>query len=485
MHRAVLRPDAPGTLRARLARFMRTVLLTLVLATGCGGAPVALEQPAGWDDAIALPPVTDEDPDPNVVQVSLEARITSLEVKAGTRSDVWAYNGGLPGPLIRARVGQRLVVRFTNSLPEATTVHWHGVRVPNPMDGSELSQAPVPPGGAFEYRFELRDAGTFWYHSHVNSSAQVGHGLYGMLLVDEAKGPPLGDALPLVFSDMSLAADGSILPGDQDGALGSYFGREGNTLLLNGRVLPHLGARAGVPQRWHLVNASRSRFFLLRVPGATLVRLGGDGGRIAKPEPLDAIFLVPGERMEVQVTFAAASEKHVVQLDDANRFHLPAPQPPEPLFTLEVQAAKPGQPKPPALPAALRSIDALDAGGGLARSLVLGDTSVAGKPVLTINGQPSWELPPLHARLGTTETWTVENTTDFDHPVHLHGYFFQVLDRGGVAFAPEWKDTINLPAKQRLRFAVSFDERPGTWMFHCHILDHVELGMMAMLMVDP
>jgi FtsP/CotA-like multicopper oxidase with cupredoxin domain len=214
-------------------------------------------------------------------------------------------------------------------------------------------------------------------------------------------------------------------------------------------------------------------------------RIGGDGGLLEKPEALTQVHLVPGERVELWVVFDAPTDgPQRVFAEDANRFHLPAPQPAEPLFTVEVVPAVEGQPAA-TLPDTLRTIAPLDTRTALPRTLTLGEAGDGGLPVLTINGQPSWDAPPLQAELGSTETWTVVNDTEYDHPVHLHGYFFQVLDVGGKPWPVEWKDTVNLPRKQRLRFAVAFDERPGMWMFHCHILDHVELGMMAMLEVMP
>ena len=118
-------------------------------------------QPAGWDDDLALIRVTDLDPAPDVLEFTLEARLADLEIIPGVRTSVWTYNGLLPGPYIRVKIGDTVVVHFTNSLPEATTIHWHGVRVPNNMDGAPgMTQQPIAPGGTFRYEFVVRDAGT-------------------------------------------------------------------------------------------------------------------------------------------------------------------------------------------------------------------------------------------------------------------------------------------------------------------------------------
>jgi FtsP/CotA-like multicopper oxidase with cupredoxin domain len=459
-------------------------LMLLAGALACTPPPPPRQaQPEGWKDGIGLPELEDTDADPEVVTVSLEARLNTVELVSGTSTVAWTYNGLVPGPVIRARIGQTLVVNFTNSLPEPTTVHWHGIRVPSGMDGTEVSQTPTPPRGTFVYRFELKDAGTYWYHSHINSSLQVGHGMYGMLVVEEREAKPqLGDDLPLVFSDISLAPDGSVLPADTDGALGGYFGREGNVALLNGRVQPKLKARVGVPQRWRMLNAARTRFLQVRVPRATVVRIGSDGGLIPLAEPLDVIRLVPGERMEVWVRFDSAGPVEVV-LEDANRLHLPGIEAARTLINVDVVEGKGADIAVPT--DGLGVVDAIELAGALERELIVADTSIDGQPVLTINGKPAWDAPPIHISLGSTEVWKVVNNTDYDHPMHLHGYFFQMIDRGGKAWPRvERKDTVNLPRKSSMRFAVRFDDRPGMWMFHCHILDHVDLGMMVMLHVE-
>ena len=137
-----------------------------------------VSQPESWDDDLALLVPEDINPDPNILEIELDARIVEMEIIPGTKTPVWTYGGSLPGPLIRAKVGDRLIVHFTNRLPESTSIHWHGLRVANNMDGvPNVTQDPVAAGGSFTYDFILRDAGTYWYHPHINSAAQVGWGM--------------------------------------------------------------------------------------------------------------------------------------------------------------------------------------------------------------------------------------------------------------------------------------------------------------------
>ena len=252
--------------------------------------------PAGWDSGVRLAEPPDLNPDPRVLEIDLTAKIASVEVAPGTRVNAWTYNGGLPGPLVRARVGDRLIVHFKNELPQPTTVHWHGVRVPIEMDGVPgISQPDVQTGETFTYEFMLRDAGLYWYHPHVMSAAQVGFGLYGALLVEDPEdGVGIADQLTLVLSDVGFDKSGTLESAESGGPAGMVFGREGAYLLVNGKVMPRLRARSGAPQRWRIVNTAKSRFFFLDLEGQPFVKIGSDGGLQETPVTTDALLVTPG-----------------------------------------------------------------------------------------------------------------------------------------------------------------------------------------------
>ena len=238
------------------------------------------------------------------MEIDLTARIADVEVATGHTVRAWTYDGGIPGPLIRAHVGDRVIVHFTNDLPQPTTIHWHGVRVPIEMDGvPDVSQPEVKRGETFTYDFVVRDAGLYWYHPHVMSAAQVGFGLYGALLVeDPADGVGVADQLTLVLSDIGFDRHGVLDSPDTGGPAGMVFGREGAYVLANGKILPTLRARSGAPQRWRIVNAAKSRFFLLDLEGQTFYVIGSDGGLQERPETTDSLLITPGERVDVIVT---------------------------------------------------------------------------------------------------------------------------------------------------------------------------------------
>lgn len=459
---------------------------------GCSSPAVEAppdQQPPGWDDELRLSEPADRNADPHVLEIELEAKVSDLELEPGTVTPAWTYNGTLPGPLLRAKVGDRLIVHFKNSLPEATTIHWHGLRIPFAMDGvAEHGQPAVQPGETFTYDFVLPDAGTYWYHPHLASAQQVGDGLYGPLIVDDPNEPvELGDELVLVFSDISLRPGGALEPADSGGDFGTLFGREGNLHLVNGKLAPTLRVRAGMRQRWRMINAAKSRFEQLELPGSTFVRIGGEGGAIEKPEQLQRILLTPAQRADVivepQLPAEYAEERRVPLRWHAydRGFGTAFNRPDEDVLQLSFSPEPPATPPP--LPTLGRAIPTLDAAGATPVDISLTlDLEAEGGLAMGINGVPATNAEMLMAQLGERQLWTISNTFEWDHPFHLHGFFFQVLDVNGVApSVREWRDTINVPVDGKVRFVVQFDERPGIWMFHCHILDHADAGMMGML----
>ena len=458
----------------------------LLLASTVYAAPAPTSlQPANWDRDLKLREAPDLNPDPHIVEVELDARIAPVEVAPGVRADAWTYNGGIPGPLIRARVGDRLIVHFTNHLPEPTTIHWHGIRVPIQMDGvPDVSQPAVQPGGTFTYDFVVPDAGLFWYHPHVMSAAQVGYGLYGALLVeDPAEQVGVTDETVVVLSDIGINDHGVLDSPDSGGSTGMAFGREGGYVLVNGKVNPNLFVRSGAPQRWRIVNTAKSRFFQIDLDGQKMTRIGGDGGLLEHPVTVDALVIAPGERADVIVapTLKPGSELQVLSFPFNRGYGSVEYRSAEQLMTLVVDKA------PPYTGAVTlsthRDIEPLSTAGATPVNI---EFTLAQRPDGTfeygINGSPFAKGHPISARPGETQVWTIVNTTKWSHPFHLHGFFFQVLDENGRHIDPlEWKDTVNVPLEQTVKLVVRYDDRPGSWMFHCHILDHADGGLMGMV----
>lgn len=441
----------------------------------------------GLRDHTAKPPDSSIVVTQRVVEVDLTASVTRVSLVEGMTTEVYAYNGTVPGPMLEFMEGDEVIVRFRNDLPVETTVHWHGLHLPFDADGSPFH--PVAAGATYEYRFTIRPgtAGTYWYHPHPNHSTgpQVARGLYGGIIV-RAPDDPLPATLTerlLILSDNRFLPDGSLdLPErhSHQGNIDFENGREGNVLFVNGDVLPTLEIRPGEIQRWRIINASAGRYYRLALEGAAMIQVGTDGGLFEVPVAVDDVLLAVAERVELLVRGGEAGTSATLQALPYNRY-IPQTRPadwnqPRPLLTLRTTAGPPAAPV--RIPATLRHVPALDAATATATRVMVFSQGF-------INGLlMDMDRVDVSSTLGATEIWQVENIVGMDHPFHLHGYQFQVIDRNGVPEPfPAWKDTVNVPKKSVVRFIVRYANYPGKWMFHCHILDHEDHGMMGILEV--
>ena len=475
---------APGhdDLRApRISAFARATLAALGIALGACAGPPSREVVNGWREAAPLASASDLDPAPRIVEVDLVAAPHRWMVGSRGAIDGFAYNGTIPGPLLEARVGDTLVVHFRNDLDEATTIHWHGVRVPHEMDGAPHSQDPVPPGGTFEYRFVLEDAGTFWYHPHQNEPEQMERGLYGAIVVRADDEPTVDGEAVLVLDDLLLAADGTLAP--FGGLLEVHGGREGDVQLVNGVEAPVVPVRSGARLRWRIVNAGSARIYRLTLAGHRFTVLGSDGGAWSRPQVVDALVLAPGDRMDVVVDVMADPGARVsLVAEEYERGHGQGVFAPVTVATLETSEAPPLEVLSPL--ERTRTIEALDGEASPARTITFDERldTTSGTLSFFVNGESYPDVTPVPARVGVTQVWDLVNMSEMTHPFHLHGFFFQVVERDGRPVSDRtWEDTIELVGMERVRIAFLPDDRPGMWMFHCHILEHVHAGMMGMM----
>ncbi len=384
---------------------------------------------------------------------------------AGNRSEVWAYNGTVPGPTLEVTEGDRVVIHFRNNLPEPSNIHWHGLHVPPAQDGMPMDL--VPPGGSRDYTFNVPrgTAGTYWYHPHPHGATakQVGMGLAGALRVR-----PASDPMPAAFGD------DIVFISDQDV----------DTTLVNGRVRPALSVRSGEVRRFRLINASATQAWRIQVPDHAFLLAGTDGGYIGSPVERTEIRLAPAERADVLVRMAAApgTQTAMQALPFGHSFEPEQPrhEGPEAARTLVDISYSQGTPvTPPAVPGVLRPVAPLKLDGATNRTIALKEFEIDGK------GFDPHRVDS-RARLGDTEVWTVRNDGRMDHPFHIHGFQFQVLDRNGATEPIRaWKDTVWVPSGQQVRFAIKFEDFEGPRVYHCHVLEHEDKGMMALLQVDP
>jgi FtsP/CotA-like multicopper oxidase with cupredoxin domain len=412
--------------------------------------------------------------EPREIHVDLEARETAWEMSPDRTVSAWGYEGSVPGPTIVAHVGDTLVAHLVNNLPEPTSIHWHGLRLPAPMDGTQLVQRLVQPGDAFDYRFVLPDAGTFWYHSHANETVQIERGLYGALVVLGPDEPVFDADRLLVLDDVKLDRHGNIA---KTALIDRHSGREGRVLVINGRSEPEYEIAAGQVERWRIVNACSARYVRLSIGGRPFRIIGGDGGLRTDAVTVDEMLLAPAERVELAVgPFQNEGAEIAIESLPYRRTSMKRPRR-DRWGTLRVG---PPAPSVASIRAPLATIEALVPPGPIrpTRTVRLGARMTLHGHDWLINGEQHHHDAPV--KVGELQIWELVNETGMDHPFHLHGFFFQVVAMDGAPTVPRsWADTVNVAAKGRVTIAFRPDDRPGKWMYHCHILEHHAAGMMG------
>jgi FtsP/CotA-like multicopper oxidase with cupredoxin domain len=426
--------------------------------------------------------------------VELEAAPTTVDIGSGKPLEVWAYNGSVPGPTIRLRLGDTLRARFTNRLPVATTVHWHGVRVPNAMDGVPgVTQPAIQPGETFVYEFTPKDAGTFWFHPHLRRSEQVERGLYGVLIVEDRSPPVYSQEMVWVLDDWLLASDGQIQEPFNTRHDLAHDGRWGNLVTVSGRRLPSFSTKPGERVRLRLLNAANGRVFapdFSRFDGHVIAV---DGRTAAAPLPLLGVELAPGNRMDLDLVVpASAAGRRILVTDNFTRA-------PIPLAELAVGVEKVVTPTFSTL--ARAQVPEWSVASNLAPDLEIRLAARAGGPYgieWTLNDRVMrHEEAATHEHGdgdGNGDDYRLErarfakirfvNDSARLHPMHIHGVFFKVLARGGRAVDERhWRDTVLVRPRETVDIGlVPLDI--GRWMLHCHILEHAESGMMTLIDVS-
>ena len=432
-----------------------------------------------------------------------------LDPASPVRTRVWGFNGALPGPVLRYRKGERARITVANELPQETTVHWHGVRVPNAMDGvPHVTQQPIGPGARFEYALNFRDSGTFWYHPHQNSFEQVPRGLYGALIVEEEKPIEVDRDEVWVLSDMKLAPDGQQVEDFGRILEIANDGRVGNQILLNGTAAGSgrsMAVRSGERLRLRLINAACARGFRLAFAGHRPLVIAYDGqGTTPHPAPTaGGLALGPGMRADLVIDcMQRPGESFAVSDVERGTTVIArlAYSPERPLRELPSEARvalAPNALPEPDLGRAMRHEIVFQ--GGMRDAPVIG--LIDGKPstiqALMQEHALAWTMnrtaqhehalmhrPFLRLKRGEHVLLRMVNETGYWHPMHLHGHFFRVVALGGKpTLRRDWRDTVMMAARGSLDIAFVADN-PGVWMFHCHILDHAVGGMMGTIAVE-
>ncbi len=470
-------------------------------------------QPNVVSTAITSQASASNEPD---VELALRATTGEVPILPGQSTKVWVYQGevlaGDPatlqtldgsylGPLIRVRKGQKVRIHFTNDLPDESIIHWHGLHVPEEADGHP--RYAIKPGDTYVYDFEVRNrAGTYWYHPHPHGQTghQVYQGLAGLFLVSDeeerAIALPTGEYdVPLVIQDRLFDADNQLLylP---NGMHDRMMGFVGDQILVNGQPNFTLKAATRI-YRIRLLNGSNSNIYQLAWDdGTPLTVIGTDGGLLEKPQERKYIMLGPAERIELWVDFSQRSvgeEMALLNWATSDR--------PSVVLSVRVEHAEEESLR---LPEQLTTITRFNLAEAVNRENPRRFSFDIQQAGWTINGRV-FEMEEVAdeeiVRLNTLEVWELVNEANgmhmvLPHPIHIHGGQFQILERqiepsqkaiwdavkdGYVDDG--WHDTVLLMPGERIKLLFKFEDYEGMFLYHCHNLEHEDMGMMRNYLV--
>jgi len=458
------------------------------LGAGAGALLPLIDIADGSADPLRLPPE---------LVGPLIATPATGSVWPGHSTALLTLGGTYPSPTLRARRGDVFELRLENRLAEPTNVHWHGLAAPAEADGYPTDL--VLPGGARQYRFQIAErAGTYWYHPHPDghTGAQVYGGMAGFFIVEDdderALGLPAGEQdVPLLLQDRRRTADGSFryAPTPMD-LMAGYLG---DAALVNGTPDAALSVAATL-YRFRLLNGSNARIFRVAFEdGRAFQVIAGDGGLLERPVASTALFLGPGERVEILVDFSRDPIGRSLRLVSlpfsvAGRMGMGGTSAQGAAFSLLRLAVERSGPAPSALPERLVPLQRLDPGRAEVRRRFVMDMRMptfAG--ALTINGR-SFDASRVDVRVerGVVEVWEVVNASSEPHPFHVHATQFQVVSRSGGPLGPHelgLKDTVLVWPGETVELALRFEHYAGLYVLHCHNLEHEDAGMMLNLEV--
>ena len=427
------------------------------------------------------------------IRKSMTASVASIQLlpeKYG-QTRIWGFEGLAPGPEIRVAQGERVQRLLINDLPDATSTHWHGIRIDNTMDGvSGLTQEAIPPRNSFLYDFVAPDAGTYWYHAHNRSFEQVARGLHGALIVEEPDPLDIDHEEVLILDDWLIDPATSQIA-DTFGAMHdlSHAGRFGNYITTNGTYNLSKSVSRYERLRLRLINAANARTFQLDLEGLEGWIVALDGMPLAQPRPVgDPFLLAPAQRADliVDVTAETGGAGHILQLDRNESFSQVA-------FEVTGESARVRRDTPPSLPpnahampdlAQARRVELLMEGGAMGgmRGAMMGGRMSSMRDMMqsgnfwAFNGAVGgMDGSPL-ARISRGETVVLKivNDTAFPHAMHLHGMHFHEIAQDGSLGALRDTTLLNQGEVRDVAFVA---DNPGKWLLHCHMLSHAASGM--------
>ena len=473
----MLKESYPQSAHNRL--MLITLLSTLVLLQGCQAAPTAeRDDIQRTGNRLIIPEILEDvNPDPDTADFELFVQQGETEFFPGLTTETLGYNGNYLGPILRIRRGQDVNVKVHNQLGEPTTVHWHGMDVSGEADGGP--HQPIMPGDVWEPGFTIdQPAATLWYHPHIHGTTgpQVYRGLAGLIYIEDGVSDNLNlpkdygvNDIPLILQDRNFNSDGSF--SYQVNMMGLV---PGDTMLINGTVDPYVEVNLE-KVRLRILNGSNFENFHLQLnDGSPFYQIASDGGFLERPVVRESLFMAPGERVEVIVDFSSATDKNVSLMAGG--------QPVLQFFALDTEGAD------TEIPESLTVVPEIpESDQTKTRVFELRSMGLQG----TINGKSfSMNRIDEEVNLNETEIWIIRNFRSMmhasGHPFHVHGTQFQVVSRNGNLPPPEergFKDTIHVDAGEEVVIKVRFNHT-GLYMYHCHMLEHEDYGMMGQFMVQ-
>ena len=473
-------------------------------ATALSSAAILMKSGVPADTAVFDTPL----PIPQLIDARSNGGSLSLTIGQGEHAyrpgqpvDSFGYSGPVLGPVIRLVRGDTTSITFENKMTRATTVHWHGLVIPGAVDGGPHNM--IAPGSRWSASLNVdQPETTAWFHPHPHgdTARQVFSGLAGLLIVEDGSGQAMGlprrygiDDLPLVLQDRVFDRNGAPLyrPGPMD----VMAGYRGGTFIVNGVTTPVARVPAGLV-RLRLLNGANARFFDLQFSDSRMFHvIASDGGYLSAPVVLRRLLIAPGERYEVLVDFTNGAAATLETGPDQN---IPmmgmmsggGAAASGSMMKFEVDPALAASRT--ALPKMLVDVPAIDLSTvANRRQFQLNDMMMGGGmmggggsgPIMAINGQPfDMQRVDITAKRGTTELWEIGSQM-MGHPFHVHGTQFQILSMNGRAPPPHmrgWKDTVIVSREAQILVPISqLASREHPFMFHCHILEHEDAGMMG------
>ena len=458
---------------------------------------------------------------------TLTARIVKKNIN-GSEVRMLAYNGSIPGPIIKVQQGSQISINLINHTDVSTLLHPHGVRINNAYDGTNLVQKEIPPGGSFTYTFKFPDAGVYWYHPHVREDYAQALGLYGNFIVEPTNKnywSPVNEEVPLVLSDV-LMANGQIAPFDKAKADHTFMGRFGNTMFVNGQTNYVENVHAGEVIKYYITNTANTRMFNFSIPGAKMKQVGGDNGKVTQEEFIDSVMLAPSERSIVDVYFSKPGKYQILHTTPDHSYTLGTITVSDDQLANSYQTEFSTLRTNPDVTANIKNLTDYydkpidkrlkiesDIAGMSGENHMMGNGQMMGGNMMMgdaakIEWEDTMSMMNVNSTALNTKWQLIDQDTNkvnndigwqfkkgalvkialfndpngshpMQHPIHIHGNRFLVLGTNGVKNDnPQWKDTVLVQAGDTVDILVDMSN-PGDWMIHCHIPEHLESGMMT------